>query len=171
MPATSHLPTAMLLVIVPLILWRVVARVRRLVSRQALSVRRQRFALVLFPVLLAMLALGARAHPAVLAALAAGVAGGLALAAVGIARTRFEALPEGVFYTPNAPIGIAVSALFIGRILYRLAEVHAGESAQGFSLHSPLTLGLFGLLGGYYAGFAAGLLRWRRRHVADLAGS
>jgi hypothetical protein len=35
-----------------------------------------------------------------------------------------------------------------------------GPSAQDFA-RSPLTLGVFGLLAGYYVGYAIGLTRWR----------
>ena len=75
--------------------------------------------------------------------------------------------PQGLFYTPNAHLGIAVSLLFTGRIIYRLVEVYAlGETMRGGNsdfVRSPLTMAVFGVLAGYYIVYAIGLVRWRSR--------
>jgi hypothetical protein len=80
--------------------------------------------------------------------------------------TRFEKTPQGLFYTPNAHLGIALSALLMGRIIYRLAQVYwSSGSAAGADINSattPLTLLIFGTLAGYYVTYAVGLLRWQR---------
>lgn len=86
----------------------------------------------------------------------------------GIGRTRFEAVAgQGLFYTPNAHLGIALSLLFVARLGFRFVEVfviapEVPRSAAEFA-QSPLTLCAFGVLAGYYVSYAVGLLRWRYR--------
>ncbi len=161
-PSTA---TLALLILVPLILWRLYSRVRRMVGRQRLSKWRARITLTIFPLLVLMLASAAFMYPERLVLLAAGVAAGGALSVYGIRKTQFEATPGMLYYTPNAHLGIALSALFIARILYRFVEVYATGLAANASnadfARSPLTLAVFGLLAGYYIGYAIGLLRWR----------
>jgi hypothetical protein len=164
-------PTLTLLVLLPLLGWRVYSRVRRMVGRQRLSGVRPWITLVVFPLILLLLAWDAAAHPGRLAVSAVGVALGVVLGHVGLARTRFEATPQALYYTPNAHLGIALSLLFIGRIVYRVLEVtvfapHLPHGMDDFA-RSPLTLAVFGLMAGYYVRYAIGLLRWRRSVVAS----
>ena len=163
--ATFNPSTVTILVLIPLIAWRMYSRIRRLVGRQRLSKVRPWITLTFFPLIVALLALASLAHPTNLAIFAATLAAGGALAVFGLRKTRFEVTPEGYFYTPNAHLGIALSLLFAARIVYRLVEIfvlHPGvpSNMQDFG-RSPLTLAVFGLLAGYYIGYAAGLLRWR----------
>lgn len=155
--------TLVMLALIPLILWRVYSRVRRLVGRQRLSRIRPWITLAVFPILL--LLLGWLAYPRLepLAWLGGGLAGGALLALYGLRRTRFEPTREGLFYTPNAHLGIALSLLFIGRIAYRVIEVAVlghPNGAVDFA-QSQITLSIFGLLAGYYIAYAIGLVRWR----------
>ena len=160
--------TAAYLSLGALIAWRVYARVRRLVGRQKLSRYRPWITLVIFPLLVALVALPSLARPVNLLWLVAALVGGACLGIYGLSRTRFEAIPdEGLFYTPNAPLGIALSLVFVARIAYRLVEIFVlgpaiprgpVEFAQ-----SPLTLAAFGLLAGYYISYATGLVCWRLR--------
>ena len=156
--------TIVWLVLVPLVLWRVYSRIRRMVGRQRLSKWRARITLIVFPLLILMLALAALVHPERLAVLAAGLAAGGALSVYGIRRTRFETGPGMIWYTPNVHLGIALSLLFVGRIAWRFVEVYQGHApgSDGADFaRSPLTLAIFGLLAGYYVGYAIGLLRYR----------
>lgn len=158
-------PTAtVMLALSPLIAWRIYARVRRMVGRQTSRPVRHWIAVLLLPVLVAALAFTARHSPEAIGALLAGCAGGAALGVVGLRKTRFESGPAGHFYTPNAPLGIALSLLLVCRIVYRLYEIGsiAPGSAPPDLTRSPLTLLVFGLMAGYYTCYAAGLLRWRR---------
>ena len=100
-----------------------------------------------------------------LAAFGVSLAGGAALGRYGLRKTTFEAVPGNLFYTPNAHLGMALSLLFILRIVYRIAEVYVlaptvGRGASEFA-QSPLTLFVFGLLAGYYISYAVGLALWR----------
>jgi hypothetical protein len=157
-----HAPaTLVLLIIFPLLAWRVYTRVRRMAGRQKLSRGRAWGTLTVFPAVIALLAYAAHAHLAALVGLAAGLAGGALLGSYGLRLTRFEATPEGVFYTPSAHLGIALSLLLIGRMLYRLVEVYRMDPAAANLALSPLTLVVVGLLAGYYMAYAVGLVRWR----------
>ncbi len=153
--------------IIALILWRVYARIRRVIGRQAFKRRRSIGALVFFPLLLALLLLASIAHPINLITLSAGAAVGAMLGAYGLRLTRFEATEEGHFYTPNAHLGIALSLLFVGRLVYRYVQLQMiGEALAGSPMdftRSPLTLLIFATLAGYYVAYAFGLLRWSQR--------
>jgi cytochrome b561 len=165
-----HLTPAMvgIAIALPLIAWRVYRRVRRMIGRQRSKAWRHWTAAVFFPLLLGMLALGALARPAALAILAAAVAVGLGLAMWGLSLTRFERTPEGIFYTPNAHIGIALSLLLVARVLYRMFEIatlplpRGGAGMQDFA-RSPRTLVVLGMLASYYAAYAVGVLLHRHR--------
>jgi hypothetical protein len=172
MPAPST-TTLTILALLPLIGWRMYMRVRRMIGRQRLSRIRPWITLIVFPLLLCLLSLSAFApphpQPQRLWWLAAGVAIGGLLAIYGLKRTRFEPTPEGLFYTPDARLGIALSILFISRVLYRLLQllvlgsgVDAAAQGSEFTL-SPYTLGPVGMLFGYYVVYAIGLVRWRWR--------
>ena len=107
--------------VVALIAWRMYSRVRRLIGRQRLSVKRVWIRIVLFPLVVALLAFSVFMHPEALGYLACGVAIGLALGALGLRLTKYEVTGEGLFYTPSAHLGIALSMLLIARIAYRFA--------------------------------------------------
>ena len=87
-PAAS---TVVLVLLVPLIAWRLYSRVRRMVGRQRLSKWRARITLTIFPLVVLMLALGALVHPERLALFAVALACGGALSVYGLRRTKFEA--------------------------------------------------------------------------------
>lgn len=151
--------------IMALIAWRLYARVRRHIGRQRFSARRPWFTVCFFPLVVLGLVFGAHLQPLAREALIAGVVIGAALGVLGLRLTRFEATAEGLFYTPSAHLGIALSALLVCRILYRVMAGGApgpGPGAQPPPL-TPLTVLLVGTLAGYYSAYAAGLLRWSAR--------
>ncbi|MFL6672182.1 MAG: hypothetical protein ACJ8LG_02685 [Massilia sp.] len=151
-------------VLAPLVLWRIVSRIRRLTTRQRSRTWRHRTTLVFFPLLLAAIALAAMAAPVALAALAAGLALGVPLGMLALKKSVFERVGDEFYFTPHAPIGMAVAALFMGRMAWRAYEFYMnGAFTQHDFVRSPLTLLIFGILAGYYMTYAAGLLRWRKR--------
>jgi hypothetical protein len=156
-----------LLVLVPLIVWRMYSRFRRMVGRQRLSRVRPWVTLTIFPALILFIGLATLSQPQRLLWLAAGLLAGALLGVFGLGKTHFEPTPQGLFYTPNAHLGIALSLLFVARIAYRLIEIYAIDPGvpQGMDdfARSPLTLVVFGLLAGYYVAYAVGLVRWRFR--------
>jgi len=160
-------PSAFVVVgIAILIAWRMYSRIRRLVGRQRLSRVRPWVSVTLFPALVLLLGVAALARPEAIAALVAGLVAGAALGTWGLKLTKFERTPEGPFYTPNMHLGIALSLLLAGRILYRLGQVYLGFSTGDTSMdfaRSPITLAIFGTLAGYYIRYAIGLIAWSRK--------
>ena len=150
-----------------LILWRMYSRIRRMVGRQKLSNIRPWVTIVAFPVLLGLLLLSSIAHPDNALALLAGAGCGVALGVYGLRLTKFEKTEQGLFYTPSAHLGIALSLLFFGRVVYRVIQIYTLEE-RGAAVgpndfaSSPITLVIFAMLAGYYVTYAIGLLRWHR---------
>ena len=159
--------TTVLLIAVPLIVWRMASRIRRMIGRQQSKVWRHWAAAIFFPLLIVLLTLSALMVPWGLTAIGAGVAVGIALALWGLRLTKFEKTEQGYFYTPNAHIGIALSLLLVARLGYRMfqlmtiAGADSPASMQEFS-RSPMTLMIIGMLAGYYAAYAIGIIQWRR---------
>jgi hypothetical protein len=154
-----------LLIFVPLFIWRMYSRIKRNIGRQKLGKWRPWITLTIFPVVLILISLGAFAHPLRLLAMAGGLVVGAALGVFGTRQTKFESTAEGHFYTPNAHLGIALSAIFAGRIIYRMVQLYSMDpnvqpNPADFA-SSPLTLSIFGLLAGYYMTYAVGLIRHR----------
>ena len=167
MPTTVDTHLITVVVVAALICWRMYSRIKRMIGRQHLSPSRPWFTVVLFPLILLLVLSTSLVHPLTLAAVAAGVVVGIALGLYGTRLTKFEATPEGLFYTPNAHLGIALSLLLVLRLGYRVLMLQLGgqgmdpQSMQVGS--SPLTMGILGTLAGYYVTYAIGLLRWRAR--------
>ena len=150
------------------IVWRFYSRIRRMVMRQKLSKLRPWITVCVFPILLIAFAVTSLAHPLPLVALVGGVAVGIGLGLYGLRLTRFEITPEGMFYTPSAHLGIALSALLIGRVGYRFIQMSSSDAWPPQPTLSPanpgswITLLIFGTLAGYYVTYAIGLIRWGR---------
>jgi hypothetical protein len=116
-----------------------------------------------------------------LSAVLAGVAAGVALALWGAARTRFLKIDSQLYYVPHTYTGIAVSLLFLGRFVYRLVQVYGGTHASNAAgldsagpaftsasmLRSPLTVGLFFVLMGYYVCYYSVVLWKSKRVIAE----
>lgn len=162
-PTTLLLPTG----IAAFVVWRVYSRVKRMVGRQRLSKVRPWLTVILFPMLAGLLLLGSFGHPESVLGLVCGVLLGCALGWYGLRLTKFERSPLGLFYTPNAHLGVALSLLLIGRLAYRAVQLYSASGSfqadSGNFVRSPLTLLIFGTLAGYYVAYAVGLLRWKRR--------
>ncbi len=165
----THLDTHVLGIaaLVVFIAWRQVSRIRRMIGRQRLTRARPWITIVVFPLLAALVIAGSLANPMVGVGVLAGAALGIVLGLVGIRLTKFEATPAGLFYTPNAHLGIALSLVFVLRLGYRFAVIGMnGGPADPQSMQmasNPLTMAIFGTLASYYVTYAIGLLRWRAR--------
>lgn len=159
--------------IVALVVWGVYRRMRRSFGRQRV---RDGFMWLRIGLLsLAAVLIGAQIARDVdlLGILSASVACGAALALVGLKHTKFEVTAEGRYYTPHTYIGLAVTALFLGRLLYRFLGTYNGlapAATRGQDLaaiyrHSPFTLVVIGALVGYYVLYYAGVLQRTRAQV------
>ena len=169
-PFDTHLITVIL--VVALVVWRLYARIRRVIGRQRLTKARPWITVIVFPLILVLLLTGSLLHPMTAVAVLGGAVVGIALGLLGTRLTKFEATAAGLFYTPNAHLGIGLSLLLVLRLGYRfvMLQVNGGSfDAQSMQLgSSPLTMAIFGTLAGYYVTYAIGLLRWRAR-VGDQA--
>jgi len=167
---------AIWIVLVPLIGWRLYARFNKLTTRQKVRPLRSRLALYGLPVLLLTLALVSRNDNLAFGALLAGTALGLIIASYGLKWTKYENHEGQLFYTHNVFIGVGLFLLLLGRLAYRLFQSYhqgmwsAGPVTAQAMLHSPLTLGIVGIILAYNACYAGGILRWRRAMRATAAG-
>ncbi len=156
MTSSQLVPT----LLVPFIVWRVYSRVRRNIGRQPYRSRRLLGSAIFFSIVTALLALMATPHHAALGALAGGLLVAVALGAVSLKLTTWENSAAGEFYTPNRTIGLAVTLLFIGRLVYRVVTLTAAPAADGpppAMFQSPLTFFIFGITAGYYITYYLGL--------------
>jgi hypothetical protein len=162
-----EITTLILLLLVPLLVWRIYSRLKTLMGRNPSQLWRH-YAYGLLPLLLVGL-LAARLvdTPIALLALVAGAAAGAALAFRGFKRSRLENTLQGFFYTQDLRTGVVISMLFIGRLMHRAFELylqmhdHIPLPPEMFH-QMPLTTGLFGLLAAYYGAYHLLLARWRR---------
>lgn len=107
----------------------------------------------------------------------AGLAAGFAVGIVGLRMTQFETVAGKHWFTPHPGIGLALTALMLGRLAYRFFAVRATTAAVVASdasalanlQRSPLTLAIAGLLIGYYLAYNIGLLRMARRGGSNSA--
>ncbi|MBI2512836.1 MAG: DUF1453 domain-containing protein [Opitutae bacterium] len=154
-------------ILIPLVAWRVYVRARRNIGRQPFRRGRLLARVVVYSVLATLIAVFAARHLPSLEAELSGLAGGALLAVAGLRLTRWEMTPEGNFYTPNAFLGIGLTLLFVGRIVYRFTALFAVPSAAGPGapqlFQNPLTLAIFGVTVGYYIAYTAGVLARGRR--------
>ncbi len=154
------------ILIAALVAWGVFRRVRRTFGRQPVHPRRMWFRMAVLALAgVIVFASSAARSTGLLQAVVAGVIGGAALAIVGLRYTQFEVTSEGHFYTPHTYIGLAVTALFLGRLLYRFLYLSAGTQAmaganQDFAAYqrNPLTIGISAAFIAYYVIFYAGVL-------------
>lgn len=104
----------------------------------------------------------------------AGLCAGLLLGAIGLALTRFEDLPKGLYYTPNRWLALGLTALIAARLGYGLWQGLHAWSAQAPENWLPRQGGLFavgGVLLGYYVLYTLGVRRRLRRHLRLRAGA
>ena len=155
--------------IAALVIFGVYRRVRRSFGRQAVNVTRIWIRVAILIVVGVLAAAAALRGPGTLSALVGGLACGAGLAYIGLRHTQFEVTEEGRFYTPHTYIGIFVTAVFLGRLLYRLQILYPGlqaaPPAQNWAdayQRSPLTLAIFGMLVSYYVLFYLGVLHQSR---------
>jgi uncharacterized membrane protein len=141
-------------------------RFRRSFGRQPLQPVRMRARIAIFLIIGCLMLPVATRSMASASAMLAGVAAGVALALWGAARTRYLKIADQLHYVPHTYTGIAISALFLGRLIFRFIQVYGNATGQALATtpmaQSPLTIGLFFALIGYYACYYAAVL-WRSK--------
>ena len=158
--------TLALLVLTPLLVWRIYRRIKDRMARQRSIVSRHYTGILVFGAMILVPAAQLLGNPYNLAALLVGAAGGIGYGVWGLKLSRFEDTPQGYYFTPNARLGIVMAMIFVARILYIGVEIYSNQ-CKGVTperlTDSPLTMLCVGLTAGYFGCYSAGLLRWRRR--------
>ncbi|MGA9853119.1 MAG: DUF1453 domain-containing protein [Gammaproteobacteria bacterium] len=169
-PSVSNIGYTIL--IAAAVLFFLYRRFRRNFGRQPLRPKRMIFRIVVLAIVcLLLLASPFRSITSFMAA-ALGAVIGIGLAFYATAHTKFEITPQGRFYRPHTYIGMAVTALLIGRLIYRFIVVYpmlhgAAQAAHTTQMQtspfaayqrSPMTLGIYFILAGYYICYYAGVL-------------
>lgn len=152
------------------VVWGVFRRIKRTIGRQPLQPKRLQIRIALLAVIGALMLITSYRNPSLIGALVLGVGIGALLGAFGLQHTKFEQTTEGRFYTPHTYIGVGITLLFVGRLVYRFATVQMTPTRPTDANPDPLaalqgsapTLVVFGLLVGYYLVFNVGVLSERR---------
>lgn len=169
-----------------LVVFAIYRRFRRSFGRQPLRPARMRVRMVLLTALICLLLPAALRSTQFLAAEIVGAALGIGLAVWGAQRTRFLTQGGQLYYVPHTYTGVVVSLLFLGRLVFRIVQIYGGahaspatsavaanayasaDPAQAFApasmLQSPLTVGIFYLLAGYYL-YYYGWVMWKSKHL------
>lgn len=160
-----------------LVLFIIYRRFRRTFGRQPLRPRRMIVRTVILSAIAVLLLPAAWRSSASASAMGAAVVLGIALAVWGARHTRFEQHGGELHYIPHTYAGMVVSALFLGRVLYRLlvlpysapaasaaGAAGAPAAALGALYQNPLTLSVFFVLIGYYVTYYSYVL-WKSQQL------
>jgi hypothetical protein len=161
--------------IAALVVFVIYRRLRRSFGQQLLRPVRMQVRIVVLAIVGCFLLPVALRSSAFAAAVLGGAACGVALASWGAARTGYLRVDGKLYYVPHTYTGIAVSLLFLGRLVYRLLQVYGNAHAnhvvtanadQAFApaalVQSPLTVALFFVLMGYYVCYYSAVL-WKSK--------
>jgi len=158
--------TLALLVLTPLLVWRIYTRIKAQMTRQRSIVSRHYTGILVFGAMILVPAAQLLGTPYNLAALLVGAAGGIGYAVWGLKLTRFDTNPQGYWFTPPARLGLVMAMILVARILYIGVEIYANQGTDNAPerlTESPLTMLCVGLTAGYFGWFSLALLRWRRK--------
>jgi hypothetical protein len=160
--------TVVLLILIPLLVWRIYNRLRALFARQESVMWRHWAGAVFFPIALAASASSMTANPPALSMLGGAVLAGGWLAVFALKNTRYENTPHGFLFAPPARIGMVICMLFTARVLQIAVEFYINRQSETPRIIShdavmqhPFTVITFGLLVGYFGLYSIGLIRWR----------
>jgi hypothetical protein len=162
-----------LLIFIPLIVWRLYSRYRKLVGKQPVHPRKLWASAIIFPLLFILFAFVSKGNETTLLCLAGGGIAGIALSFIGHKLTKFDNTDGVLSYTPNAYLGLALTSIFVMRIAYRYFQISEMTQQQDPAAaqqmgSSPLTMLVFGLLVCYYASYSIGILMWRRKQLSAI---
>jgi hypothetical protein len=166
-----------------LVLFIIYRRFRRSFGRQPLRPRSMIVRMMILSVVGVLLLPAALRSSTGALAIVAGLALGVGLGVWGAQHTRFEWHEGKLHYVPHTYAGMVVTALFLGRLIYRLlalshggylpgAAQSSGASAAnplGSIYQNPLTLSVFFVLIGYYVYYYSFVL-WKCKHMKNEPG-
>lgn len=162
--------------IAAIVLWALYRRARRSFGRQRVREGLMWIRVVVLSAAAVFIGVAIAGDADILGTLLAGIAGGAVLGYIALRYTKLEVSPEGRFYTPHTYIGLAVTALFVGRVLYRFLGIYNGAlpmAAPDQNLavvyeHSPFTVAVIGGLVGYYVLYYVGVMVRTRAAVGGI---
>jgi hypothetical protein len=150
-----------LLVLTPLLVWRVYARLKAAMAPQRSVVSRHWTGLGVF-LAMALIVIAESSRNLVLLAYAVtGLGFGIGWGVFAARRTRMEERADGFWFRPYARLGILVAMLFFARVLYVGFDLYAGGQPLRRLTDSPLTIIAMTVMAGYFGTISASLLRWR----------
>lgn len=159
--------TLALLLLTPILVWRIYTRLKTQMARQRSIVSRHYTGVLVFIGMILVSLSEVLTRPYALGALAAGAALGVFWAGFALRRTVYEDTQAGYFFTPPTRLGIIMAMALVARVLYLGVEIYASQQGSGAPAprftDSPLTMLCVGLTGGYFGAYSVGLLLWRRR--------
>lgn len=163
--------TVVLLILVPVLVWRIYSRLKMVFLRQESVLWRHWVGAAGLPVLLLAAAQSMLGNIPALSLMAGAALAGGWLGFFALKKTRLENTGVKLYFTPPSRTGILVCMLFAARVLQIGVEFYLNrQSAQpraipaSEALQHPLTVVPFGLMLGYLAVYSIGLLRW---HMAQ----
>jgi hypothetical protein len=157
--------TLALIVLAPLLVWRIYSRLKGQMARQRSIMSRHYTGVLVFFAMVAVPASDLATRPLSMAALAGGALAGIAIGVFGLRHTRFESTSEGYFFKPHERLGMVMAFVLVARVLYIGLDIYMNQGSGRPAPHftdSPLTMLCVGLTAGYFGTYSAGLLRWRR---------
>lgn len=162
--------------IAALVIWGVYRRMRRSFGRQRVRDGLMWLRIGILSLAAVLIGVQIARNVDVLGVLVVGIACGAVLGYFGLKHTKFEVTSEGRFYTPHTYIGLAVTALFLGRLLYRFLGMYnglvppanTGQDLAALYRHSPFTLAVIGAVVGYYVLYYVGVLQRTRPQVGRI---
>jgi hypothetical protein len=161
-----------------LVLFIMYRRFRRSFGRQELRPRSMIVRMTILSIVGILLLPAALRSSAGALAIGTGLALGVGLGVWGAQHTRFEWHEGKLHYVPHTYAGMVVSALFLGRLVYRFLVLRQGGYSPGVAdsagatsgaalgglYQNPLTLSVFFVLIGYYVYYYSYVL-WKFKHV------
>ena len=108
--------TLALLVLTPLLVWRVYNRIKSRMVRQRSIVSRHYTGVLVFGAMILVPAAQLLDNLTNLGALAVGAAFGIGWGVWALKKTRFEDTPQGYYFTPPMRVGILMAMILVARI-------------------------------------------------------
>jgi hypothetical protein len=151
-----------LLVLTPLLVWRLYSRIKAALAPQRSVVSRHWIGLGVFLAMALIIVAESSRNLVLLGYAVTGLGFGIGWGVFGAKRTRLEARADGSFwFRPYARLGIAIAMLFFARVLYVGFDLYAGGQPLQRLTDSPLTIIAMTVMAGYFGTLSASLLRWR----------
>jgi hypothetical protein len=129
---------------------------RRNIGRQKLRPRRIIITLSVYSIISVLILIASQQHANLLPGYGGGLLLGGLLGFIGLRLTRFETTEEAHFYTPNTHIGVGLTLLLAGRMIYRFFPLNTAGGTPP-PIFGPLTCFIIGLTFGYYVVYYIGL--------------